>query len=199
MGYPFGYGNPWTKLYKNDESMKIKVFNDEVQAVLIDNHYEQEVFAEGESWENGDVPQLTYAELICVMCGFVNDERIETVMVLTNQGAMYSADVSKETGAFALMYTSGRIIRTITEEVLLMYEGYINAPYTLVQGYDKDGNLIDTFDVRDIDDPYITEIYNPHVAEWFPKSDIPGANQGFKSLGWADLETGEITYYEEEE
>ena len=80
-----------------------------------------------------------------VLAGFVNDERIKKVEVVTNSENSPFVTEEIEDGKFTLKFKSGMIVDSCSLDRLGEFIGYDNVDYLEINGYDADGNLVASY------------------------------------------------------
>ena len=82
-----------------------------------------------------------------VLAGFVNDERIKKVEVVTNsENSPFVTEEITDDGKFVLEFNTGMVVDSCSLDRLKEFIGYDNVDYLEVNGYDADGNLIVSYD-----------------------------------------------------
>ena len=82
-----------------------------------------------------------------VLAGFINDERIKKVEVVTNsENSPFVTEKFTDDGKFVLEFNTGMVVDSCSLDRLKEFIGYDNVDYLEVNGYDADGNLIVSYD-----------------------------------------------------
>lgn len=118
------------------------IINDKESAISFKQEYINWGYDDG-----GDTTESFVAtyDRTSVLTGFVNDERIKKVEVVTNSENSPFVTEDFTDGRFVLKFNTGKVIDSCSLDRLKEFIGYDNVDYLEVNGYDADGNLIASY------------------------------------------------------